>query len=111
MSELTDFVTGVYTECKTIIGATSFVIGSGGSVDVIQAEEIHDRASEMNGFEQSSSLRLVCSLADFTAEYASTPKSYLGKICTHDGDEWRIGGIEPGVSFVTITLVSRNEVG
>ena len=110
MSLLSDFTAGQYLTSKGVIGATAVIIGTGDAVDVIQGEERQERASELNGFERSSRLTIVAGLADFIAVYPAAIQTYLGKNCTHKGDEWRIADIEEGAGFVTITLASRTEV-
>jgi|SaaInlStandDraft_1057018.scaffolds.fasta_scaffold152784_2 hypothetical protein len=110
MSQLTDFNEAGYSVAKSIIGTTSFTIGAGDSVQVIDAEQRHDRESEMNGFQASARLTLVCSRVDFVASYQSSLKSYVGKICVHDGQGWRVGDIEGGAAYITINLISRTEV-
>ena len=110
MSELTDFNEAGYATAKTIIGPTSFAIGSGDPVDVVPAEARHDRESENTGFQKSSSLSLVASVTEFRVAYPLEVETYNGKHCTNGADLWKIDSISEGESFIMITLIGRDEV-
>jgi hypothetical protein len=110
MSQLSDFNAGAYSAAKGIIGPVSVVIGSGDPVDVIPGEARYSRASEMNGFQKSNSLRVVADTAEFIAVYPLEVKEYNGKLCTVDSEQWRIGDMERGESYVIIQLIGEDEV-
>jgi hypothetical protein len=110
MSQLTDFNAAAYSEAKGIIGTRSLVIGTGDPVDVVNGEARYNRASELNGFQKSNSLRVVCDVAEFTASYTSPVLSYNGKLCTVDSEQWRISDTEEGDSYIIISLIGEDEV-
>ena len=110
MSLLNDFAKAQFQTAKDIIGEVAFIIGTGEAVDAVKAEARHDRESELNGFQRSQSLTIVVDGETFAKEYTDSITSYLGKFCTVGGDEWKIGDIEEGETFLTFNLISRSEV-
>jgi hypothetical protein len=110
MSQLSDFNAGAFSTAKVIIGPVPIVIDSGDPVDVIPGEARYNRASEMNGFQKSNSLRVVADAAEFIAAYPLAVENYNGKLCMVDSEQWRISDMERGESYVTIQLIGKDEV-
>lgn len=110
MSILSDFSESNFLSASSIIGTKQFRIGSGSPIDVVKAEARYDRESEMNGFQRIESQTITFLTKEFKKFYPSDIKSQLGKHCTLDSEEWKIGDIEEGESFTTLMLISRTEV-
>lgn len=110
MSQLSDFDTAAFTISKAVIGVAAFIIGTGGSVDVIDGEGSHDRTSEEAGYEDANTRTVVASRLDFEDKYEGNVRNYEGKLCTVDGVTWRIGSILDDVNYITFMLVGGEEV-
>lgn len=110
MSLLSDFSEGAFNVAKDIIGTKNFSINSGPMIEAVKGEARYDRASELNGFQAGETLTIVVNASKFVCQYSLAARSYLGQFCTFDGEKWRVGDIEKGEVFVTITLISRSEV-
>ena len=109
MSLLSDFTAACHAIAAPVIGLESIAIGAGQPVSGTLAESDFHRNYEEGGFEQSASLEFVTDLAAFVAKYPSAAKSYEGNKVTARGDNWRIGSISVGASFVKISLISSNK--
>ena len=111
MSIFSDFASSAMNQARDIIGTSLFSIGSGYAIEAVQAEQRLSRDSDLGGFDERDSLDIVCKTDEFVSHYADSVKSYLGKNCTYNYESWRIGDIEKGESFVTISLISRKQQG
>jgi hypothetical protein len=109
MSLLSDFTAACHAIAAPVIGLESIAIGAGQPVSGTLAESDFHRNYEEGGFEQSASLEFVTDLASFVAKYPNAAKSYEGNKVTARGDNWRIGSISVGASFVKISLISSNK--
>ena len=109
MSILSEFTAACHAIAAPVIGMESITIADGQAISGTLAESDFHRNFEEGGFEQSASLEFVIDLAAFVAKYPNAFKSYEGNRVAARGENWRIGSISSGSSFVKISLISSNK--
>jgi hypothetical protein len=105
MSALTTFAAAAFKAAATTIGTKVFSIDGGEEINVVAAEQNHDREFD-EGYSDGTTIQVVCSVTDFEAAYTSPAKDYQGLACELDSDNWRVGNIQIGDAFATISLVA-----
>ena len=94
MSLLTDFAKEAFSQALQVIGADTIAIGGGSAISCV-LNQINDQRDLVDGgFDMSPTMDAVCDLADFVASYPNLAASYLGKVATAQGRQWRVTGIE-----------------
>ena len=85
--------------------ASGLVIGSSGALWQGTVDERRTTRDYMEGGQQVEVLQTVVgSTAEFLVRYPNSPKSYLGKDATLDGNALTVAEIEVGEAFTRITL-------
>lgn len=108
---LKDYASGAFAQARGILGEQRLLsIGGGPSIEAIEAGARVERDYDELVHAPQQVIKVLVPAAAFKAAYSGTAESYLGNLCTLDGEKWRVGSFEEyGLFFVVIDLVSREE--
>ena len=87
-----------------VLGSDSLYIDDGGGVEAIKGEITRGEDYPDDVAEPESSLEVVVVADDFLAEYSEPAISYMKKLATYAGEDFRIVGITENAGFYTISL-------
>lgn len=87
------------------IGTESITVGNGSTVSAVMSEVTHGRQYGNVGFDAETTLDAVVFKTSWTAAgYTAAASTYIGKVATARGLDFRVESVSSGVSFVTLRL-------
>ena len=110
MSKLSDFDAAAFSIASEVIGTVKFSIDGGPGIDVVNGEGKFERDSELGGFMSGSTKTIVLARDAFDSMYSITYQDLKGRLCSVDGEEWRIQSPTVEINYLTLDLIDPKEV-